>query len=404
MRIVAVNQFYAPDGAATAQLLTQLCEYLAAAGHRLTVVASRARYLQAGGYSAHDSIAGVEVVRPFSTRLGRGSLARRLTDDGSFWLSAVAAVARQAKPDVILVLTSPAMMASGAALVARSRGVPLVTWLHDLYPEVAIELGMLPRAAALLAPLRRLSAFALKASRRVVALSATMAERVVAAGVAPRRVEVIHNWADGAQIQPVAPAANRFVQRHRLEGRWVCMYSGTLGRSHDVDTTLAAAVQLRERCPRALFLFVGGGAQMARVRRLAARCDNVCWLPAQPAAELSHSLSAGALQLITLRATMAGLVVPSKLYGAMAAGRPLLFVGPPQSEVAQLIARHDLGWVVRPGDVQGLVAALLEAESTPALLAQRGALARRVFAAHYDKAVALEKWRTLLCDAAAARR
>src|SRR5262245_19791159 len=126
MRVLDVNQFYAPDHAATSQILTELCEDLAALGDEVTVIASRGSYLGGGRLSATEVIQGVRVVRPWATSLGKATIAHRLTDYLSFWATAVARAALEARPDVMLVLTTPPMIASGAVLVSAARRVPLV--------------------------------------------------------------------------------------------------------------------------------------------------------------------------------------------------------------------------------------------------------------------------------------
>jgi colanic acid biosynthesis glycosyl transferase WcaI len=143
MRVLAINQFYAPDHAATSQLLTELCEDLARKGDDVTVIASRGAYLGGGELPATEVLRGVRVVRPWATRLGKATVAHRLSDYLSFWATAVVSAATEARPDVMLVLTTPPMIASGGVLVAGIRGVPLVTWVQDVYPEVAVAFGVI---------------------------------------------------------------------------------------------------------------------------------------------------------------------------------------------------------------------------------------------------------------------
>jgi len=404
MRVLAINQFYAPDHAATSQLLTELCEDLARAGDEVTVIASRGTYLGGEKLLAAEIRAGVRVVRPWATSLGKATVARRLADYLSFWSTAVARAAAEARPDVMLVLSSPPMIAAGGVLVAGLRGVPIVTWVQDVYPDVAVAFGVISAkhpAATGFAVLQRAT---YRAARRVVALSAGMAERLEAQGAARERLRVIPNWADGRALRPLAHADNPFRREHDLEGRFVAMYSGNLGVGHDVATFIGAARLLAKRRPEVLLLFIGDGSRRAEAEELARGLGNVRFLGYQPYAALRQSLSAADVHLISLREGLEGLLVPSKLYGALASGRPVLYVGPRACEVARVVRDYDVGWEGRPGDVEGLAAAIEGAAAKPGWCEERGARARAVFEAEFDRAIAVGRWRRVLEEAAGHHR
>jgi colanic acid biosynthesis glycosyl transferase WcaI len=399
MRVLAINQFYAPDHAATSQLLTELCEELAAGGDDVTVIASRGTYQGGDKLPKTEVRAGVRVVRPWATSLGKASVPRRLCDYLSFWATAIASAATEARPDVMLVLTTPPMIASGGVLVSAARGVPLVTWVQDVYPEVAVAFGVISAGhpATGFAWLQRAT---YRAARRVVALSAGMGERLVAQGAPRESLRVIPNWADGKALRPLAHEENPFRREHDLEGRFVAMYSGNLGVGHDVETFLGAAQRLEKTRPEVLFLFIGDGGRRAEAEALARGLNNVRFLPYQPYEMLRQSLSAADAHLISLREGLEGLLVPSKLYGALASGRPVMYVGPSACEVARVVREHDVGWEGRPGDVEGLCRALTRAAVEPAWGKERGARARAVFEAEFDKAIAVGRWRRVLAEAA----
>jgi putative colanic acid biosynthesis glycosyltransferase WcaI len=399
MRVVAVNQFYAPDHAATSQLLTELCEDLVSEGDEITVIASRGGYL--GGappLPPKETRRGVRVVRPLSTRFGKATLSGRLADYATFWVTSALAAAVAARPDVLLVLTTPPMIAAGGALVARARRLPLVTWVQDVYPDAAVALGVLPprgpslSRAALLAMARATH----HAAARIIALSDGMADRLEKQGAPRDRIRVLPNWADGRAIRPMPREGHPFRRAHGLEGRFVAMYSGNLGKGHDVATFIAAARRLAREAPEILFLFIGDGARKPEAQALAQGLDNVRFLPYQPHDTLGESLSAADVHLISLREDLAGLLVPSKLYGALAAGRPIIYVGPPSCEVARVVREHDLGWAGRPGDQEGVSRALLAAIRNPDIWEARGRRARQIFCARYDRLISSRRFRELL--------
>ncbi|HHH12161.1 MAG TPA: glycosyltransferase WbuB [Sorangium sp.] len=399
MRIVAINQFYAPDSAATAQLLTQLCEDLVRAGDEVTVVCSRQHYRQTAQRPAHDCIGGVEVVRVASAGLGRAALLPRLLNDTHFLFAALAEVMVTRRPDVVLALSSPPMLAAAVAAATGLRGIPLVCWVHDVYPDIAQALGVLsPR---LTMRLRMLMRRALARATRVVALSEGMATQLRGYQLAAAKLQVIPNWADGEAIVPQSQRDSALVKQLGLQHRFVVMYSGTLGRAHEADTFIEAARLLRRSCPKVLFLFSAEGARVARAKRRAAGLSNVRWVGAAPAGQLSRHLAAAHVHLASLQAVAEGWVVPSKLYGVMAAGRPLIYVGPTGCEVARVLRGEGVGWVVAPGEAEQLAARIAVLAADRALVTRCGEAARALFETRYHRHLATERWRRLLLQAAA---
>lgn len=399
MRILAINQFYAPDEAATSQLLTDLCEDLAEAGHEVSVIAGRGHYLGGERFLPRETRRGVEIVRPWSTSLGKGNIPRRLADYGSFFATAIAKAASISRPDVILALTTPPLISAGAALVARGRGVPLVVWAQDIYPQIAIELGVLRRSHPATAFFDQASRATYRQAAKIVALSSGMAERLESFGAPREKVRVIHNWADGEALVPVEASENPFRKEQGLEGKFVAMYSGNLGAAHDVATMIGAARLLEERAPRIEFVIVGEGMRREEAEELAQGLGNIRFLPYQPREKLGESLASADVHLVTLREGFEGLLVPSKMYGAIATGRPIAFVGPGGCEVARAIREERLGWAGRPGDAEALANAIYDMANDESAYREVASRARGVFLERYESKVATKKWEALLREA-----
>jgi colanic acid biosynthesis glycosyl transferase WcaI len=397
VRVLAINQFYYPDVSATSQLLTELCEDLVAAGDEVSVVASRGSYLGGGAHAAREVVRGVEVIRPWATSLGKASVAHRMSDYASFWAGSVVSAILARRPDVILALTTPPMIAAGAALASRLRGVPLVTWVQDVYPEIAVAFGVLGPRHPAVPVLYGMAKVAHAQARFSVALSDGMARRLEAQGQVRSRIRVIHNWADGQAVVPIPHADNPFRREHGLGDRFVAMYSGNLGVGHDVETLIEAA----RRVPEALFLFIGDGARRAEAVDRAKGLANVRFLPYQPREKLAESLSAADVHLASLAEGLEGLLVPSKLYGVLAAGRPLFYVGPRACEVSEVIRFRDLGWEGRPGDAEGLAGAIRRGVADRAWVRALGERARSTLEGVYDRRLATARWRTVLAESSA---
>jgi colanic acid biosynthesis glycosyl transferase WcaI len=396
MRVLAVNQFYPPDVSATSQLLGELCEDLVARGHHVDVIASQGTYLGGERLPAREVLRGVHVRRMLATSLGKGTRAHRMADYSTFWASAVGSSFAALRPDVLLALTTPPMIAFGLAGVASLRKLPLVTWIQDVYPEIAVAFGVLkPRSVAH----RSLRAAAMATHRltsRVVALSDGMADRLVEQGAPRSAVRAIPNWADGRLIRPMPRAENPFRRRHGFAERFIVMYSGNLGQGHDVETLIGAARILDHGQSGVEFVFIGSGGRRPEAESLAAGLRNVRFLPYQQREDLSFSLSAADIHLVSLLPGLDGLLVPSKFYAALAAGRGVFYVGPAACEVATVIRRERLGWEGRNGDATGLAEAIAKLERRPEELSLVGVRARKVFEEHYERSVCVSRWEDTL--------
>jgi colanic acid biosynthesis glycosyl transferase WcaI len=392
MKVLLLNQFFHPDLAATAQLATDLAEDLVQAGMEVTALATRGAYLGGGRLPARDEHRGVRIERVRCTSLGKGSIARRLADYGSFYAAAAARCLTRSRFDVVVAMSTPPLVATIGAAMRRLRGARFVYWVQDVYPELAVEFGLFGPRSPAARVFGALSRWMLRSADAVVVLGEAMGERVRAKGVAGERVEVIPNWADAAAVAPVRREENGFLREHGLSGKRVILYSGNMGRAHDLETVFGAARLLRHREDVA-FVFVGDGARRAEVEAAARDLPSIRLLPYQPRERLGDSLSAGDLHVVTQAEFTVGLIEPSKLYGAMAAGRPVLYVGPAETEAGRTVAREAIGAVVPNGDPQAAAVAI---EDLLARSAALGARARDAFVARYDRRLRASQFAALL--------
>lgn len=396
-RIIFVNRFGWPDISATSQLLSDLTADLAAAGFTVEVVCSRLRYEGDGPPLATiETHAGVTIRRLWSARFGRARLLGRAVDYLSFYCSATAhLLANLRASDTVVAKTDPPLLSVVVAAAAAVRGARLVNWLQDLFPEVAERLGGLPLPRPVHALLRGLRNWSLRRARCNVVLGERMRDELIMNGIAPARVVVSPNWCDGAAIQALPASASKL--RSGLGGAdFVVVYSGNLGRAHDY-LTIATAAELLAGAG-VLFVMIGGGAGMNSLRqRVEARqLPNVRFLGYQPRQTLGDSMAAADVHLVSLLPELEGLIVPSKLYGIMAAGRPVAFIGDVQGDVARVLQAYDCGFAVAPGDAAALALRLRALAATPDERARLGANARRAFEGNFDRPAALQRWVRLL--------
>lgn len=400
MRLIFINRFFHPDHSATSQILSDLCIELANQEYQVLVVTSRQRYEDASAMlPAHESYKGVHIYRVPTTRMGRDSLIQRALDYATFYISAMWRLWGIARAgDVVVALTDPPLISVAAWPITRMRQALLVNWVQDIFPEVAEALRVRGVAGPLAEFMRWLRDRAFKAAAANIVLSERMAAVVALSGAAIGRICVIPNWADMHAIHPVAPHANPLRAEWGMNGAFVVCYSGNMGRAHEFDTVLNAARLLGETAPRITFLFIGGGAQRRavedRVREEGLR--NVTFRPYQDRASLSNSLSVGDVHLVSQRPEVEGYLYPSKLYGVLAAGRPVIFIGDAQGEIALLGQLEGFGLAIKQGDAEGLACQLSRLASDHALLERMGLRARILLCERYDRRIALQAWLGML--------
>jgi glycosyltransferase involved in cell wall biosynthesis len=395
MKVVFFNRFFFPDASATSQILSDLAFHLAGHGTEVHVVTSRVT-----GNPAHEEIVrGVHVHRVAAPNaLGHG-LPRRARAYLGFLVAARSAAGRLvSRGDIVVAKTDPPLLSACVARLVKARGARLVVWLQDLFPEVAREYGVIGLRGLAGPALRRVRDTSLARADAVVAICDAMAERVRALEcVAPDRLHVIHNWADGMAIRPIDGATNPLRGEWGLADEFVVAYSGNLGRVHEFETLLDAALRLRG-IPGLRFVVIGHGPRLEEVRMRVARdgIDNVLFRPPQERDALARSLGVGDLHVSVLQPRFEGLVHPSKLYGIMAAGRPTLFVGSPAGETARILSAAGAGVVVSPGDGESLAREILALRDDRERRIEMGRRARRAFEERYDMALALRAWTALL--------
>ena len=387
-RIIFINRVYWPSTAATAQLLTDLAEGLAARGWPVHVITTGESSSRHNGVTIHRTGPGEQhggmLSRALNYRRFQGAARRQL---GS--------VARPG--DIVVPMTDPPMLGAAMARPALAQGARVVHWIQDIYPEIAaVHFG--PLAGFFLAPLKANRNSAWRSALTCVTLGDDMRQSVAGQGVPRERIALIPNWAPRELHVPTTQMAVETCRsRWGLNDKFVVAYSGNLGRVHEFATVLQTAALLRDD-PSVVFLFIGAGARFdeisaaARARGL----GNIRLLPPEPRETLAASLAAADAQLVTLLPDYSSLVYPSKLAGVLAAGRPVLFVGPPGGDIARLLQQEDCGATLALGDAAGLADTLTRWKGDAGLLARLGSNARAVYERQFTFDRALIQWEDVL--------
>src|SRR5215510_3331712 len=363
MHVCFFNRSYWPDLSATGQLLTELAEDLVRVhGWDVTVVAGYPLRSDAS-LPPSECRNGVHIVRAIGSTLDPQQFVGRATNYISYFASAAVKGLAIRRPDVVVALTDPPIIGLAALAAASKADVPFVFLCEDIFPEVAALLEDF-HSDAVNAVLTQVNRFLVRKATRIVALGETMKRRLVdGKGADPSKVTVIHNWADCRSVAP-GPRDNPFARQHGLVDRFVVLHAGNIGLSQDLEIVLHAAEQLRDR-PDVVFVFVGDGAKKKELQDIAERRDlrNVVFLPFQPREMMDQSYATADVSLVSLKRGLAGVIVPSKVYNVLASGRPCIAAVEHDCEVADIIHRHDCGFVIAPSDASALRARILDLAS-----------------------------------------
>ena len=392
--LLVLNQYYRPGVEATAHLLTELCEALAD-DYDVTVITGR--LLGHEDDPDYERVNGVELIRVHSTAFDRSSLLHRAVNYFTYLGRALRRGLVSARPDLVLCMTDPPMVGDVALLVARRFGVPLVVVSQDVFPEIAVEVQRL-RNPLLVGLLGVLTRFYLRRADAVVAIGETMRDRLEAKGVSQKRLHVIPNWVDTMALTP-QPRDNAWAELYGLDGRFVVMHSGNIGHAQDLETLIRASTSFPD-LDRLSVVLIGFGARHAHLARLAARigADKVSFLDYQPREVLSQSLSSADIHFVGLGRGLSGYVVPSRVYGILAAGKPIIAAADEDSETAQLVRRIGCGVAIPPGRPDLLAEEIRRAAGGEYDLAEMGRRGREWVVAEAGREHAVERYRRLLAE------
>jgi colanic acid biosynthesis glycosyl transferase WcaI len=378
VHIVLLNQFFWPDSVATGQILTEVAWSLAEE-HEVTVIC--------GGRSAGAAELGekskpsVSIRRIYNAGFGHSWTARVASYmtylAGVLWYGSLLR-----RPECFVTLTTPPILPVVGGIFARARHARHVIWEMDVYPDIASDIGYFKKGGIV----ERLTGAVLDWSRRkadaIIALGDDMKARLVARGIAENKIHVAENWANGEEITPLPFP----------DGPLTVHYSGNFGLAHD-DATITAVIDRLANHLNFRFIFAGGGPRRPQLETYCRDrfINNVEFRPYCASDQLSSSLAEGHLGLVTQVSETVGSIVPSKIYGIMAAGRPLLYIGPDESTPARHIRSFDCGWRIEPGDADGTIRLLHRLDVNRGLIAEAGVRGRKAFEERFDRLLGVNR-------------
>jgi glycosyltransferase involved in cell wall biosynthesis len=401
-RLALLCEHFYPEMISTGMHMTELATRLTELGWHVTVYTAKPAWGTDGEEAdpaateiVHE---GVRILRVPTVGSQRGGLVSKAVAAVSFAVSVSWAAWRDRRAyDGMIITTNPPFMGALGWFFTRAHRRPYMLIVYDVFPEFAISLGVLRPDSFVTRAWRRLTAAILSNAAIVVVIGRDMAELIRRKMPVERhdRIVLIPNWSDERRVRPLPPEDNSFRAEHGLDGRFVIQYSGRLGAKHNLEPLIDAARMLSDA--NVVFQFIGEGAKKPKLEDMVKRygLTNVQFLPYQPIARLAESLSAADVSVVCLEMGHTGISVPSKAYGVMATGTPILGMLDPVGEIAQMIEESGCGVVVdeNPDDV---AATIRELVADPRRVEAMGQAARAAFlekytleaaAAAYDRAL-----------------
>lgn len=403
MRILVAVPHYRPDGGPSAPQFTLLCEELARRGHHVTVLTAVPHYPSGqvpaeyrGRLRMTADENGVRVIRVALPSLDRRSLARRMIQFAAYQLGTTLAGWNQ-RYDVYVTVTAALQVWLPFAVLAVLRKKPALYSIHDVYPDVGIQMGIF-RSKAAIRLVAGLENYCLSHATRIRILSPSFRPGLAERGVPGEKLQLIYDWIDTERFRPM-PRDNRFAAEHDLAGRFAVLYAGNLGFLQGLDHVLEAAGLLTE-CADIRFVFAGDGAArdglLATAERLGLR--NVLFLPYQPIEKMPEILAAADVCVVSLAKGVGRGALPSKIYGILASGRPLLASIDEGCEAWTLVERAGAGLCVPPESPARLAEAILTLKHDDGLRAEMGKNGRAWIEQHHSPRAAAEQFEALLAD------
>jgi glycosyltransferase involved in cell wall biosynthesis len=375
VRLVIITQFYPPDYAATGQLIEELATQLGHTGVKVTIFTGQPGYaFEMDSAPADEVVENLAIKRSRTSRIWPRRIRGRAINGLFFCARAIIRLLDpRHKRDLLMVTTEPPYIGIVAYIAHCIMGTPYICLLYDLYPDVAVSLNVLSQRHWFTHFWDFLNRKIWKRAQAIIVLSSTMRQRILdkSPGL-ESKISIIHNWANPDLIKPLPKDQNWFAQEHNLVNQFIVLYSGNMGRCHDMKTILETVKILQQDAIQ--FVFIGNGAKRQQFRDTvdALGLKNCTFLPYQDRQVLPYSLTSCDLNLISIDRGMGGLVAPSKLYSSLASGRAIAAICPPHSYLRSIVSEGNCGIAIDNGDAQALADFILKLAQNPVLSQQLG--------------------------------
>ena len=404
MNIAILSQYFFPELISTGQLLTELAEEFVKMGCSVLVVAGQPTYYESSRVPAEMNHRGIKILRVGNTQFEKNSIHGKVLNSATFFLGTVRRSLTLPRDTVVLVVTNPPILPFVPYLLSFLRKRKYVCLIHDVYPDIAVRLGYLRGNGVFYGLWERMNQRIMHGAAAVIVLGRDMEGKIREKLDRSDwgKIRMIPNWSDENAIHPIGKGENPFLQEIGLSpSMFIVQYSGNMGLSHGMETIVEAASRLQDIPVR--FLFIGGGGKREKIEEMVSDLglENVLFLPYQPKERLRYSLACSDVSLVSLDEGVEGLSVPSKYYGILASGRPVIALMSERSEVAMSVRESGCGYVVPPGNPDALAERIRYLFRHPDAVREMGEKARESLERNYSRRIVAEKYLDLLREVSA---
>jgi colanic acid biosynthesis glycosyl transferase WcaI len=405
MKILIYSYNYYPEPIGIAPLMTELAEGLAARGHKVRVITGMPNYPQREIYEGYkgkwfltEQKNGVTIQRSYLRVKSKPNLFDRLLLELSFVFSSLPQALRGQRPDLIILTIPPLLITLPAIVLGWIFNCAIVLNVQDILPDAAIRVGLL-KNKWMIRTLAALEKLAYQTSHSISVIADGFCDNLVSKGVPIEKIRCIPNWVNVKHIRPIPRHDNPWIYEHKLDGKFIVLYSGNIALTQGLETVIEAAAKLRH-IPEIVFVIAGESNALARLQQYCLSCgaDNVLLLPLQPREKLSQMLAAGNVGLVVQKQNVIDFNMPSKIPLLLASGSPIIGSVPANGTAAKAIRESGGGLVVKPESPETLAAAILEIYEKPNFAAQLGKRGRQFAIERYSFEQSLEKYEQLFLD------
>jgi len=411
--ILIISEPFYPQVAAIGQLLTDLSEDLINAGYKVKVITGNPNniFVKNNTIPRKEKYKGIEIIRLRNTIFSKYRMAGRILNYLTFHFLVFSRVLFYERPDLVFVLSTPPFISFSGLMLKILKKSKVIYNVQDLFPDLAVELGKL-KNKLFIGFLKKLSVLIVRKVDKVVVVGEYMEKRIreellreiSESTSADDHIITIHNWADGSKIKVLddKDAEDNYLKKKwGLEGKFVVLYSGNIGYLHEFDTIVAVAESLTKEGTREIvFVFIGEGIKKGYIEEKVKEkgLNNILFFTYQPREMLTYSLGLADVSLVTLENGFEGMVVPSKIYGILASGKPVIAVVGRESEVTEIIKKGECGRVVKIGDHQALADSIMNYYKDRKKCRKDGLNGRRYFEKNFNRKIATKKYIEVIKD------
>lgn len=401
-KILIISEPFYPQVAAIGQLLTDLSEDLINAGYKVKVITGNPNniFVKNNTMPRKENYKGIEIIRLRNTTFSKYRMVGRIINYLTFHFLVFSRVLFYERPHLVFVLSTPPFISFSGLMLKIFKGSKVIYNIQDLFPDLAVELGKL-KNKLFIGFLKKLSVLIVRKVDKVVVVGEYMEKKIreelLKETSENNHIITIHNWADGDKIKVLrGDIEDNFLRKKwGLEGKFVVLYSGNIGYLHEFDTIISAADFLaKEGLKEIVFVFIGEGIKKSYIEEKAREkgLNNILFFPYQPREMLTYSLGLANVSLVTLEKGFEGMVVPSKIYGILASGKPMIGVVGRDSEITGIIREGECGRVVKIGNYMALSEAIIEYYKNPQKCYKEGMNGRKYFEKSFDRKIATKKY------------